>query len=299
MSLLADKKILLGITGSIAAYKVADWVRSLRREGCDVTVVMTRSATQFITPLTMAALSANKVHVSMFEQEGAENIPHINLARECDIVLVAPATAQTIGRLAHGLADDLLSTVVLAAAQKPVLICPAMNSKMFEHPATQANIKTIQSYGYRIIEPGCGEMACGESGPGRLVEWESVRQAILATSVPQDLKDKSILVTAGPTREAFDPARFISNRSSGKMGYAVAAAAAQRGADVTLISGPTSLPVPDGIKFERVNTAQEMLEAVQPHAQEMNVIVKSAAVSDYRPAQSSDKKVKKARPHST
>ncbi len=293
MSLLADKKILLGITGSIAAYKVADWVRSLRREGCDVTVVMTRSATQFITPLTMAALSANKVHVSMFEQEGAENIPHINLARECDIVLVAPATAQTIGRLAHGLADDLLSTVVLAAAQKPVLICPAMNSKMFEHPATQANIKTIQSYGYRIIEPGCGEMACGESGPGRLVEWESVRQAILATSVPQDLKDKSILVTAGPTREAFDPARFISNRSSGKMGYAVAAAAAQRGADVTLISGPTSLPVPDGIKFERVNTAQEMLEAVQPHAQEMNVIVKSAAVSDYRPAQSSDKKVKK------
>src|SRR3989339_137908 len=176
MSLLTDKKILLGITGSIAAYKVADWVRALRREGGQVTVVMTESACRFISPLTMAALSGNPVHTGMFSAEAPETIPHISLAREHDLLLIAPASAQTIARLAHGLADNLLATIALAFSG-PVLVCPAMNSVMFRHPATQANLATIRAYGYHVLEPDCGEMACGEEGPGRLTEWENARQA--------------------------------------------------------------------------------------------------------------------------
>ncbi|HLA41231.1 MAG TPA: flavoprotein, partial [Candidatus Glassbacteria bacterium] len=200
MSLLTDKKILLGITGSIAAYKVADWVRALRREGCQVTVVMTEAACRFISPLTMAALSGNPVHTGMFAAEAPETIPHINLAREHDLLVIAPASAQTIARLAHGLADNLLATVALASSG-PVLVCPAMNSVMFRHPATQANLATIKSYGYGVLEPDCGEMACGEEGPGRLTEWETARQAILTVFAPQNLVNEHVLITAGPTRE--------------------------------------------------------------------------------------------------
>lgn len=292
MSLLTDKKILLGITGSIAAYKVADWIRALRREGCQVTVVMTESACRFISPLTMAALSGNPVHTGMFAVEAPETIPHINLAREHDLLVIAPASAQTIARLAHGLADNLLATIALAFSG-PVLICPAMNSIMFQHPATQANLATLRSYGYRVLEPGCGEMACGEEGPGRLTDWKNARQAILTVFAPQTLADEHVLITAGPTREAFDPVRFLSNPSTGKMGYALAATASQRGARVTLISGPTALAAPPGVRRIQVTTAAEMQTQVMACLDTATIVVKAAAVSDYRPTESQPHKVKK------
>jgi len=292
MSLLTDKKILLGISGSIAAYKVADWVRALRREGCDVQVVMTQAACRFITPLCVSALSGNQVHTEMFAEEGAEKIPHINLARQADLNIIAPATAQTIARLAYGLADDLLATVVLAS-KAPTLVCPAMNSNMFQHPATQANISRLKEYGYHLLEPSCGQMACGEEGPGRLAEWEQARQAILQILSPQDLAGEEILITAGPTREILDPARFLSNRSSGKMGYALASAARQRGAKVTLISGPATLRPPEGVSVIPVTSAIEMHREVMRGAQTATIIIKSAAVADYRPAETAAHKIKK------
>lgn len=292
MSLLTDKKILLGITGSIAAYKVADWVRALRREGCQVTVVMTEAACRFISPLTMAALSGNPVHTGMFSAEAPETIPHISLAKEHDLLLIAPASAQTIARLAHGLADNLLATIALASSG-PILVCPAMNSIMFQHPATQANLATIRSYGYQVIEPDCGKMACGDEGPGRLTEWENARQAILTAFAPQDLADEQVLITAGPTRESFDPVRFLSNPSTGKMGYALAATARQRGATVTLISGPTGLTAPPGVRCIHVTTAVEMQAQVMACLETTTIVVKAAAVSDYRPAEPQPHKVKK------
>ena len=292
MSLLTDKKILLGITGSIAAYKVADWVRALRREGCQVTVVMTESACRFISPLTMAALSGNPVHTGMFSAEAPETIPHISLAREHDLLVIAPASAQTIARLAHGLADNLLATIALAFSG-PILVCPAMNSVMFQHPATQANLTTIKSYGYGVLEPDCGTMACGEEGPGRLTDWETARQAILTAFAPKDLAEEQVLITAGPTREAFDPVRFLSNPSTGKMGYALAATASQRGATVTLISGPTALAAPPGVQCIRVTSAVEMQTEVMRCLDAATIVVKAAAVSDYRPATREPHKVKK------
>jgi len=293
MPLLTDKKILLGITGSIAAYKIADWVRALRREGCQVTVVMTESACRFISPLTMAALSGNPVHTGMFAAEAPETIPHINLAREHDLLVIAPASAQTIARLAHGLADNLLATIALASSG-PILVCPAMNSVMFRHPATQANLATIRAYGYHVLEPDCGEMACGEEGPGRLTEWENARQAILSAFAPQNLADEQVLITAGPTREAFDPVRFLSNPSTGKMGYALAATARQRGATVTLISGPTALTAPPGVRCIQVSSAAQMQAEVMACVPAATIIVKAAAVSDYRPAEPQTHKIKKA-----
>ena len=292
MSFLTDKKILLGITGSIAAYKVADWIRALRREGCRVTVVMTDAACRFISPLTMAALSGNPVHTSMFAAEAPEKIPHISLAREHDLLVIAPASAQTIARLAHGLADNLLATIALASSG-PVLVCPAMNSAMFQHPATQANLAAINSYGYVVIEPDCGKMACNEEGPGRLTEWENVRQAILTAFAPQDLAGEQVLITAGPTREPFDPVRFLSNPSTGKMGYALAAAAKQRGATVTLISGPASLSAPPGVRCIQVTSALEMRTHVLACLDAATIVVKAAAVSDFRPAETADHKIKK------
>ena len=292
MSFLTDKKILLGITGSIAAYKVADWVRALRREGCRVTVVMTDAACRFISPLTMAALSGNPVHTSMFAAEAPEKIPHISLAREHDLLVIAPASAQTIARLAHGLADNLLAAITLASSG-PVLVCPAMNSAMFQHPATQANLAAISSYGYVIIEPDCGKMACNEEGPGRLTAWENVRQAILTAFAPQDLAGEQVLITAGPTREPFDPVRFLSNPSTGKMGYALAAAAKQRGATVTLISGPASLSAPPGVRCIQVTSALEMRTHVLACLDAATIVVKAAAVSDFRPAETADHKIKK------
>lgn len=289
---LADKEILLGVCGGIAAYKACDWTRALRREGAAVTVVMTEAATRFVAPLTFAALSGRKVHGSMFAAEEAEQIPHIALARKAEAVLIAPATAQTIARLAHGLADDLLATVVLATSAR-VVVCPAMNSQMYRHPATQANLAKLREYGYTIVEPACGTMACGEEGPGRLVEWEEARQALLGALSRQDLAGVEVLVTAGPTREPLDPARLLTNRATGRMGYAVAAAAKQRGARVTLVSGPSELAPPAGVELVRVTSALQMQREVLARAGKMAVIVKAAAVADFRPAATSGKKVKK------
>jgi len=294
MTTLAGKEIILGVCGGIAAYKACDWTRALRREGAAVTVVMTESATRFVTPLTFAALSGRKVHGSIFTAAEAEQIPHIKLARQADAVLIAPATAQTIARLAHGLADDLLATIVLATNAK-IVICPAMNSQMYRHPATQANLAKLREYGYTIIKPACGTMACGEEGPGRLVDWDEARQALLGMLSRQDLAGLDVLVTAGPTWEPLDPARLLTNRATGRMGYAVAAAASQRGAKVTLISGPSELAAPAGVEVVRVTTAEEMRQAVMKRAKKMAVIVKAAAVADFRPKVATPAKVKKGK----
>ena len=290
---LADKHIVLGISGSIAAYKVAEWVRALRRDGAEVTVILTAGGARFVTPLTFAALSGNHVYDDMFAMAEAEKLPHIELAKQCDLLLVAPASAGTIARLAQGLADDLLSTVALAT-EAPIMICPAMNSKMFLHPATQANLARLNEYGYKVIKPEVGAMACGDEGPGRLPEWHVARHAVLSTFMPQDLKGRSVQVTAGPTWEPLDPVRFLSNRSSGKMGYAIAAAASQRGAAVTLVSGPTALTAPPDVNIVQVTTAQEMYDEVINRYEGIDVVVKAAAVSDFRPDTKAVQKLKKS-----
>ncbi len=288
----AGKRIVLGVTGSIAAFKVAGWVSNLTKEEARVAVIMTDSACRFVAPLTFAALSGERVHTSLFTQEGAEAIAHIQLAREADLVVIAPATAQTIARLAHGLADDLLSCTVLATRAK-VLICPAMNAQMYSHPAVQENIEKLKGYGYQILTPESGRMACREEGVGRLPEWEQAREVMLQILAVPDLAGEKILITAGPTREPLDPARFLSNRSSGKMGYSLARTARRRGAEVTLISGPTALACPPDVCCVRVETAREMGEAVLAHCQQATVIVKAAAVADFRPVTMCAEKVKK------
>lgn len=291
--MLTDKKIILGVSGGIAAYKAADWVRNLRRAGADVVVVMTGAAGRFISQLTLAALSGNKVHTDMFAPDDAEQIPHINLAAAADLVLLAPATAQTIARLAHGLADDLLSALVLAT-RAPVIVCPAMNSNMYLHAATQDNLARLRKYGYRVVEPECGSLACNTEGPGRLVDWRIVKETIYAALALQDLAGRKVLVTAGPTREPLDPVRYLGNRSTGRMGFALAATARRRGAEVTLVTGPVTLPAPAGVEVVRVTTAGEMAREVLARGAEMAVIVKAAAVSDFRPAVCAAEKLKKS-----
>ncbi len=291
-SSFSGKRIVVGVTGSIAAFKVAGWVSALAKDEALVDVVMTAAAQQFVTPLTFSALTGRAVYSDMFEAEREGAISHISLAREADCILIAPATAHTIARLAHGLADDLLSTTVLAA-RVPVIVCPAMNVKMFEHAATRHNIERLKSLGYRVIDPDSGLMACGEEGAGRLPEWEQVAEYVLRDITRPDLAGQRVLVTAGPTREPYDPARFISNRSSGKMGYALARTAFRRGAEVTLISGPTALQEPAGVEMVRVSTALEMYEAVMERCDHASVIVKAAAVADFRFARQHRQKVKK------
>ncbi|MDD3813805.1 MAG: bifunctional phosphopantothenoylcysteine decarboxylase/phosphopantothenate--cysteine ligase CoaBC [Desulfocapsaceae bacterium] len=288
----AGKRIVVGVTGSIAAFKVAGWVSSLTKEEARVAVIMTDSACRFVAPLTFAALSGERVHSALFAEEGAETIPHIQLAREADLLVIAPATAHTIARLAHGLADDLLTCTVLATRAQ-VLVCPAMNSQMYNHPAVQENIEKLKGYGYQILTQESGRMACREEGPGRLPEWELVREVMLQILAVPDLAGEKILVTAGPTREPLDPARFLSNRSSGKMGYSLARTARRRGAEVTLITGPTALACPPGVRCVEIETAREMHEAVLAHCRQASVIVKAAAVSDFRPATPFAEKVKK------
>ncbi|MFZ5765065.1 MAG: bifunctional phosphopantothenoylcysteine decarboxylase/phosphopantothenate--cysteine ligase CoaBC [Thermodesulfobacteriota bacterium] len=292
-AIFENKNIVCGVSGSIAAYKVCDWVRDLKKSGADVQVVMTKAATKFVSPLTFAALSGNRVHGHLFALEDQEKIPHISLARSADLILVAPATAQTIARLASGLADDLLSAVVLASSAR-VVVCPAMNSGMYLHAATQDNIRRIRGFGCQVLEPDSGLMACGEEGPGRLPEWAQVKDVVLQALSPRDLAGKTVLVTAGPTEEPLDPVRFIGNRSSGKMGYAMAAAARQRGAQVILVSGPTNLAAPAGVECIRVRTAEEMYGEVLGRFDAADIIVKAAAVSDFRPATVSPTKIKKA-----
>jgi phosphopantothenoylcysteine decarboxylase / phosphopantothenate---cysteine ligase len=292
MSGLQGKRVLLGVTGSIAAYKAAEWVRSLVKEEAMVTVVMTEAAERFVAPLTFSALSGNPVHRDMFDETPDRVMAHINLSREADVILVAPATAQTIGRLAHGMADNLLATVVLAA-RIPVVVCPAMNSVMLSHPATLANISRLEQFGYHLVQPGSGSLACGDTGDGRLADWDVAREELLALFQRDDLKGRKILITAGPTREPLDPARFLSNRSSGKMGFALARAARRRGAEVTLVTGPVHLPDPPGMEVIRVTTAAEMAAAVFERAKTMEVIVKSAAVADFKPSTYASHKIKK------
>lgn len=288
----AGKRIVVGVTGSIAAFKVAGWVSTLTKEEALVDVVMTEAATKFVTPMTFAALSGRPVFEDMFTAEQQGGISHIGLSREADCIIIAPATAQTIARLAYGMADDLLSTTVLAA-RIPVIVCPAMNVQMYEHPATTRNLEMLRSLGYQVIEPDSGIMACGEEGSGRLPEWEQVAEFVLREISSNDLEGQKVLVTAGPTREPYDPVRFISNRSSGKMGYALARTAFRRGAEVTLISGPTTQQPPAGVHCINVTTAVEMHKAVMDRFQDKSIIVKAAAVSDFRCTTQFDQKIKK------
>ena len=289
---LAGRHILLGVTGSIAAYKTADWVRRLTAQSARATIVMTGSAEQFVSRLTFSSLSGNPVYSQMFPAHPDGSMAHIDLGREADLFLIAPATAHTIARLAHGLADDLLTTLALSA-RIPVLLCPAMNPAMYDHPATRNNIILLQEYGYQVIEPGQGSTACGEEGTGRLVDWPEVEERLLARLCRQDLAGRTILCTAGPTREPIDPVRYLSNRSSGRMGYALARTAARRGADVVLVSGPVNLPDPPMVTTVRVSTALEMHEQVVSHAEKADIVIKAAAVADYRPLHPHTHKLKK------
>lgn len=293
----SGKKIVVGVTGSIAAFKVAGWVSSLAKEEARVSVIMTQSATEFITPLTFTALSGEDTHLDMFDLDKRRAMSHISLGQEADMLLIAPASAHTIAKLAQGLADDLLSTTVLAA-HCPVIVCPAMNSRMYKHPATQANLKRLVAFGYTVIAPEHGSMACKDEGPGRLPEWDVVQEHLLRLLSVGDLKGERVVISAGPTREAIDPARFISNRSSGKMGFALAKTAWRRGAEVILVSGPTSLECPEGVTTLEVTTAREMHEKMLENIQDATIIVKSAAVSDFRPEVSHSEKIKKSQAES-
>lgn len=289
---LKGRHILLGVTGGIAAYKSAELVRLLIKEGCSVKVIMTRHATEFITPLTLQTLSGNPVFMEMFSLIRDHDIAHVALAQEADILLIAPATANIIGKMAAGLADDLLTTAALAT-KAPVLICPAMNTNMYEHPIVLENMQRLAARGCRIMAAATGELACKAEGSGRLPDVEDILDEVLYILTPKDLTGERILVTAGPTREPFDPVRFITNYSSGKMGYALAIAARRRGASVTLVSGPSVLPAPRGVDFIPVSSAVEMREAVMNHFKAATIIIKSAAVADFRPSTPADDKIKK------
>lgn len=289
---LSNKRILLGVSGGIAAYKSADLVRRLREAGARVRVVMTPGATQFITPLTLQALSGQPVRSALFDTEAEAAMGHIELARWADAVLIAPASANSLARLAQGLADDLLSTLCLAT-RAPLLVAPAMNQVMWEHPATQANLATLGERGVQICGPGVGGQACGEFGPGRMLEPRELITLLATRFATGALAGLHVLITAGPTQEPIDPVRFISNRSSGKMGYAVAAAAREAGARVTLVTGPVALAAPDGVESIGVDTAQEMHSAVLAHVSDCDVFIAAAAVADYRPHETATHKLKK------
>jgi phosphopantothenoylcysteine decarboxylase/phosphopantothenate--cysteine ligase len=292
--LLGGKKVVLGVTGSIAAYKAADIAGQLVRHGVEVHVVMTRAAREFISALTLETITGNPVNTEMFSgRPGAGTLAHLDLARMADLLLVAPATANVIGKVAAGLADDLLSTLVLAF-RGPVLFCPAMNPGMYGNPLVQRNIEALRAAGYHFCGPETGRVACGEEGRGRLAGVEAILDRVRAlVSTERDLDGSTVLVTAGPTREPLDPVRYLTNRSSGRMGYAVARAARDRGARVVLVSGPTVLPAPDGVELIPVVTAAEMAAAVKRYFPESDVLVMAAAVADYRPATVAQEKMKK------
>jgi len=292
--MLKKKKIVLGITGSIAAYKAAELTRALIKEGAQVKVVMTKSATEFITPLTMQTLSQNQVYLDTFVPAEKYDMAHIALADFADAFIIAPATGNIIGKIAAGVADDLLSTTIMAAG-KPVLICPAMNNKMLTNPIVQDNLSKLQEHGYFIMESAVGELACKTQGSGRLAEITDIIEEIKSLLTPKDFLNEKVLITAGPTQEPLDPVRFITNLSSGKMGYALATAARRRGAEVTLISGPTFLSPPKVEKIINVRTAREMHKAVMENYKKAKIIIKAAAVADYRPKEISRQKLKKTK----
>ena len=291
--MLKGKTIVLGVTGGIACFKAAALASMLVKQHANVQVIMTENATKFVTPLTFEQLTGRKALTDTFDRNFQHSVEHIAVADRADLVLIAPATANIIAKLAHGLADDMLTTTVLAC-DCPKAIAPAMNTKMYENPVTQDNLATLRRYGWEVAEPASGHLACGTEGKGRLPEPEELLELCLhAIAREKDLRGKRVLVTAGPTREALDPVRYLTNRSSGRMGYAIAKAAARRGAEVTLVSGPTALPRPGYMEIVDVESAREMFDAVTSRAPDMDIIIKAAAVADYRPADVAEDKIKK------
>ena len=291
--MLQGKSIVLGVTGGIACYKAAALASALVKQHAQVQVIMTENAAKFVTPITFEQLTGRKALIDTFDRNFQHSVEHIAVADRADLVLIAPATANVIAKLANGLADDMLTTTVLACSC-PKAIAPAMNTKMYENPVTQDNLQKLRHYGWEVVEPASGRLACGAEGKGKLPEPEELLEVCLhAVAHEKDLQGKRLLVTAGPTREALDPVRYLTNRSSGRMGYAIARAAARRGAEVTLVSGPTALPRPGYVQMVDVESAREMYEAVTSLAPEMDIIIKAAAVADYRPAQVADNKIKK------
>ncbi|GIU23329.1 bifunctional phosphopantothenoylcysteine decarboxylase/phosphopantothenate--cysteine ligase CoaBC [Shewanella sp. MBTL60-007] len=290
---LNNKKVLLGIGGGIAAYKSADLVRKLKERGADVRVVMSQSAQEFITPLTLQALSGHPVATDLLDPTAEASMGHIELARWADLVIIAPATANLIARVNAGMADELITTTCLAT-EAPVVICPAMNQQMYRNVATQANLKQVAERGIHIWGPDSGSQACGEVGPGRMLEPVAIADKAVNFFGPKLLQGMSLLLTAGPTREAIDPVRYISNHSSGKMGFALAKAAAEMGAKVTLVAGPVNLATPNGVNRVNVESAQEMLDAVMPQVEKHQIFIGCAAVADYRIAEVAESKIKKS-----
>ena len=291
--MLKGKTVLLCVTGSIAAYKTAYLASALNKLHAQVHVLMTANATNFINPITFESLTGNKCLVDTFDRNFQFQVEHVSIAKQADVVMIAPASANVIGKLAHGIADDMLTTTVMAGKCKKY-ISPAMNTNMYENPIVQDNLKTLEHYGFGVIDPAVGYLACGDTGAGKMPEPEVLLQYILKEIAHEkDLSGKKILVTAGPTQEAIDPVRYITNHSSGKMGYAIARAAMLRGAEVTLVSGPCSIALPPFVKIMPVVTARDMLEAVTSVSEEQDIIIKAAAVADYRPAEVSDEKMKK------
>lgn len=291
--MLKGKTVILGISGSIAAYKIASLASALVKKHCDVHVIMTQNATNFINPITFETLTGNKCLIDTFDRNFDFSVEHVSLAKRADAVLVAPASANVIAKMAHGIADDMLTTTLLAC-QCPMIVAPAMNTRMFKNPIVQDNIKVLKRYGMEVIDPACGYLACGDTGEGKMPEPELLLQYLLkALTEKKDLEGLNVLVTAGPTREVIDPVRYITNHSTGKMGYAVARAAAMRGAKVILVSGPTAITPPPFVEVVDVVSAEDMFQAVTTRAPKQDIIIKAAAVADYRPAVVATEKVKK------
>ena len=292
--MLKGKTVILGVTGSIAAYKAANLASMLKKQHADVQVIMTKNATQFMNPITFESLTGNKCLVDTFDRNFQFQVEHVALAKRADLAIVAPATANIMAKLAHGLADDMLTTTLLAC-RCPKLIAPAMNTRMYENPVTQDNMDLLRKYGFRIIEPAVGHLACGDTGAGKLPPETLLLECILdEIAMEKDMKGLHVLITAGPTMEAIDPVRFISNHSTGKMGYALARVCRRRGAEVTLVSGKTNLEAPYGVTLVSVTSAQDMFEAVSSRAKEQDMIIKAAAVADYRPVTVAENKIKKS-----
>lgn len=292
--MLNGKTIVLGVTGSIAAYKIANLASMLVKQHADVNVIMTKNATNFINPITFETLTANKCLVDTFDRNFQFNVEHVALAKRADVFMVAPASANVIGKIAGGIADDMLTTTIMAC-KAPKYIAPAMNTNMFENPIVQDNLKKLENYGYNVIRPATGYLACGDIGAGKLPSEEELFSYILRElHYKKDMKGKKIVVTAGPTREAIDPVRFISNHSTGKMGYSIARCAMERGADVTLITGETSIAKPPFVKIVNIVSAADMFEAVKEAAKDADYVIKSAAVADYTPTEVADEKLKKS-----
>lgn len=291
--MLKNKYVLLGVTGSIAAYKAASLASALKKLHCDVQVIMTRNAMNFINPITFETLTGNKCLTDTFDRDFSFEVEHISVAKRADLAIIAPASANVIGKLSHGIADDMLTTTLMACTC-PRLISPAMNTAMYQNPVLQDNLKTLKAYGFQVIEPACGRLACGDTGAGKMPEPEELLSYILKEiACEKDLAGKKLLVTAGPTQEAIDPVRCITNHSSGKMGYAIARAAMLRGADVTLVSGPVSISAPPFVNVIPVTSAEDMFQAVVSRSDTQDIIIKAAAVADYTPVQTSTEKVKK------